>query len=121
MSNRTTGKGQDVFRMVRPYVTNRWPSSLLVNRASSHAQNARAYRALRDWLVGSTFHGCSSTGAVVECNFDRGAAFHVVYTQDGSTCSAAVPAGMTMSTSLDGATTPITRSITVTGTPLRLF
>jgi hypothetical protein len=80
----------------------------------------RAYRTIRDWLVGATFHGCSTTGVVVECNFDRGAPFHVVYTQDGSIGSMLPTVGMTVSTTMDGATTPISGSITVTGTPLRL-
>jgi hypothetical protein len=89
---------------------------MFTNYPASHA-----YRTIRDWLVGATFHGCSTTGVLVECNFDRaGAAFHVAYTDDDSATSLPAPAGFTTVTALDGVTTPITGPVTVTGTPVRL-
>ena len=54
----------------------------------------RAYAATRDWVVGSTFSGCSTTGVAVLCNFDRDQVqFYVAYTDDGSVGSIPAPSG----------------------------
>lgn len=81
----------------------------------------RAYGQTRDWVAGATFSGCSTTGVVVLCNFDRDRVpFYLAYTDDGSIGSAAVPPGMTMVTSLDGATTPVGAQIPISGNPVRI-
>ncbi len=81
----------------------------------------RAYAATRDWVVGSTFSGCSTTGVAVLCNFDRDQVpFYVAYTDDGSVGSIPAPAGATVVTSLDGATAPAGEQIAISGTPVRV-
>ena len=81
----------------------------------------RMYLSTREWVVGATFSGCSTTGVVVQCNFDRGGApFYVAYTDDGSSGTLAQPAGTTVVASLDGATGPAGAQIAVSGTPVRI-
>ena len=83
--------------------------------------SSRAMGAVRGWVVGTTFSGCSTTGVVVLCNFDRGGApFYVAYTDDGSTGSVAAPPGTTVVTALDGSSAPASAQITVGGTPVRI-
>ncbi len=80
----------------------------------------RAYGRIREWVLGSTFSGCSSTGVVVQCNFDRGGVpFYVAYTDDGSAGSLPNPGG-TVITGMDGATAPAGADIAVSGTPVRI-
>ena len=75
----------------------------------------------RQWLVGSTFSGCSTSGVVVQCNFDRGGVpFFVAYTDDGSAGSVPTPAGRTIITALDGSTSPVSGAVAVSGTPVRI-
>lgn len=79
-----------------------------------------AYGRIRDWLVGSTFLGCTTTGVVVQCNFDRGGApFFVAYTDDGSAASLPNPGGTVIS-GMDGATAPAGADIPISGTPVRI-
>ena len=79
----------------------------------------RAYGRIRDWVVGATFSGCSTTGVVVQCNFDRGRVpFYVAYTDDASAGSLAAPAGVTSVTAMDGSVSPAGASIPVSGTPV---
>jgi hypothetical protein len=81
----------------------------------------RAYGTTRDWLVGSIFSGCSTTGVAVVCNFDRGGTpFFVAYTDDGSAGSIATPAGRTTVTGMDGTTTPAGAQVPISGTPVRI-
>jgi hypothetical protein len=81
----------------------------------------RAYLTTRDWVVGATFSGCSTTGLVVLCNFDRNRVpFYVAYTDDGSAGMIPAPAGMTVVTSMDGSTSPTGASIPLSGTPVRI-
>lgn len=81
----------------------------------------RAYAATRQWVVGSTFSGCSTSGVVVLCNFDRGGVpFYIAYTDDGSAGSVAAPAGRTIITALDGSTSPVSGAVAVSGTPVRI-
>ena len=81
----------------------------------------RSYAATRNWVVGSTFSGCSTTGVVVLCNFDRGGVpFNIAYTDDGSAGSVTAPAGRTVVTALDGATSPVSGAVPVSGTPVRI-
>jgi hypothetical protein len=80
----------------------------------------QAYGRIRDWLVGSTFSGCSTTGVVVQCNFDRGGVpFYVAYTDDGSPATLPSPAGVTVVASMDGTTAAAGSQIAVSGTPMR--
>jgi hypothetical protein len=81
----------------------------------------RAYGTTRDWLVGSTFSGCSTTGVTVLCNFDRGGApFYVAYTDDGSATSIPAPAGTATVTAMDGATVPAGTQVAISGNPVRI-
>jgi hypothetical protein len=83
-------------------------------------QATTAYGRVRDWLLGSTFLGCTTTGIVVQCNFDRGGApFFVAYTDDGSAASLPNPGG-TVYTGMDGATAPAGPEIPISGTPIRI-
>ena len=80
--------------------------------------SSRAYGRVRDWLVGSTFHGCSTTQVVVQCNFDRGRVpFFVAYTDDGSAASLPNPGG-TLVSGMDGMTAPAGPDIPISGTPV---
>ena len=82
---------------------------------------ARAMGATRDWVVGSTFSGCTTSGVVVLCNFDRGGVrFYVAYTDDGSAGTVVTPAGATTATQLDGSSAPAGASVPVSGTPVRI-
>ncbi len=82
---------------------------------------SEAYRQTKDWLVGSTFSGCSTTGVVVLCDFDRsGAPFFVAYTDDGSSASMTTPPGTTVVTPLGGAPAPVGTQTPVGGTPVRI-
>ena len=84
--------------------------------------SSRAYVALRNWVVGAHFSGCSSTGAVVQCNFDRaGVPFDIVYTDDTSTGSIPVPNGYTQATPLMGSAVPVSGTMQVTGLPTLLI
>lgn len=79
----------------------------------------QAYARVRSWIVGSTFHGCSTDGVVVQCNFDReGQAFYVSYTDDASTAAVALPAGMTVFQGMDGVTTAAGPQVPISGTPV---
>ena len=81
----------------------------------------RAFVAMRDWVVGARFSGCSSTGAVVLCNFDRGGVpFSITYTDDTSPGSLQVPAGFTQGTPFEGTPTPVSGTIAVGGNPILL-
>ena len=81
----------------------------------------RAYGRIRDWVVGSTFSGCSTSGVVVLCNFDRGRVpFYVAYTDDASAGTLTVPAGVATVTTMDGAVTPAGTSVAIAGTPVLL-
>jgi hypothetical protein len=81
----------------------------------------RAYARTREWVVGSTFSGCSTTGVVVLCNFDRGGVpFYIAYTDDASSGSVPAPSGVTVVTSMDGGTAPAAGSVPVSGTPVRI-
>jgi hypothetical protein len=81
----------------------------------------RAYRTMRDWVVGARFSGCSSTGAVVLCNFDRGGVpFSIAYTDDVSAGSLPVPAGFRQATPLDGSPSPASGAVAVGGNPILL-
>jgi hypothetical protein len=82
---------------------------------------SEAYRQTRDWLVGSTFSGCATTGVVVLCSFDRaGVPFFVAYSDDGSSASVATPPGMTVVTPLGGAPASTGAQTAVGGTPVRI-
>jgi hypothetical protein len=81
----------------------------------------RVYGTTREWLVGSTFSGCATTGVVVLCNFDRGGVpFSVAYTDDGSSASVPAPPGATVVTALDGSTSSAGTQVGITGTPVRI-
>ena len=81
----------------------------------------RAYGTTRDWIVGATFSGCSTTGVSVVCNFDRGGApFYVAYTDDGSAASIPSPPGTTSVTGMDGSVVPAGTQVAVSGTPVRI-
>ncbi len=83
--------------------------------------STRAYIALRGWVEGARFSGCSSEAAVVLCNFDRsGVPFSIAYTDDASPGSLKVPAGFTQATAFQGATTPVAGTISVGGDPILL-
>jgi hypothetical protein len=74
---------------------------------------------VREWVIDSTFSGCSTTGVVVLCNFDRaGRRFYVSYTDDGSSASLSTPAGMTVVQGMDGVTAAAGATITISGTPV---
>jgi hypothetical protein len=78
----------------------------------------RAYATIRHWVVGATFSGCSSSGVVVVCNFDRARSpFFIAYTDDGSAATVANPGG-TVITGMDGATAPAGTDIPISGTPV---
>lgn len=80
-----------------------------------------AYRSIRDRVVGARFSGCSSTGAVVLCNFDRGGApFSIAYTDDASPGSLQVPPGLTSGTPFQGSAAPVSGTIPVGGDPILL-
>ena len=82
---------------------------------------SRTYGATRDWVVGSTFSGCSTTGVLVLCNFDRDQVpFYVAYTDDGSVASIPAPPGTTVVTQLNGAAAAVTAQIPISGTPVRV-
>jgi len=79
----------------------------------------QAYARVREWVVGSTFNGCSTAGVVVQCNFDRaGRPFYVAYTDDGSAASVALPTGMTVYQGMDGVTIAAGPQVTISGTPV---
>jgi hypothetical protein len=79
-----------------------------------------AYGRIRDWLIGSTFLGCTTTGVVVQCNFDRGGApFFIAYTDDGSAAMLPNPGGATYG-GMDGGTAPAGSQIPISGTPVRI-
>lgn len=79
----------------------------------------RAYARVREWVIDSTFHGCSTSGVVVQCNFDRaGYPFYVAYTDDGSAATVALPPGMTVYQGMDGLTVAATSQVPVSGTPV---
>lgn len=79
----------------------------------------RAYARVREWVVDSTFHGCSTTGVVVLCNLDRGGVpFYVAYTDDDSTSSVATPPGMTVYQGMDGITIGAGPSVPISGSPV---
>jgi len=79
----------------------------------------RAYARVREWVVDSTFHGCSTTGVVVLCNLDRaGKRFYVSYTEDGSAASLPTPAGMTVYQGMDGLTVAAGPTIAVGASPV---
>ena len=79
----------------------------------------QAYARVREWVIDSTFHGCSTSGAVVQCNFDRaGSPFYVAYTDDGSAGSVALPSGMTVYQGMDGQTVAASAQVPVSGTPV---
>jgi hypothetical protein len=81
----------------------------------------RMYQRIREWVVGATFNGCSTTGVVVQCNFDRGGVpFYVAYTDDGSTGTLTAPPSTSVVTGMDGATAPTTAQLPVSGTPIRI-
>ena len=81
----------------------------------------RAFVAIRDWVVGARFSGCSSAGAVVLCNFDRnGVPFSITYTDDASAGTLQVPAGFTKATPFEGTPTPVNGTIAVGGNPILL-
>lgn len=82
---------------------------------------SRAMGAVRGWVVGTTFSGCSTTSGVVVCNFDVGGApFRIAYTDDGAARTLEPPTGSTVVTQLDGSTSPVAGPITVSGTPVRV-
>ncbi len=79
----------------------------------------QAYARLREWVVNSTFHGCSTEGVVVTCNFDRaGNPFYVAYTDDGSAGVIDLPTGMTVFQGMDGVTQAAGPQVAVSGTPV---
>ena len=79
----------------------------------------RSYARVREWVVDSTFHGCSTTGVVVLCNLDRGGnRFYVAYTDDDSATSVATPVGMTVYQGMDGVTVGAGPSIPISGSPV---
>lgn len=83
--------------------------------------SSRVVHVTRDWVVGSTFSGCSTTGVVVLCNFDRGRVpFWVAYTDDGSVGTVPAPAGATVASALDGTTVPVAGTVAVSGNPVRI-
>ncbi len=83
--------------------------------------STRAYATTREWLVGSTFSGCSTTGTAVLCNFDRDRVrFYVAYTDDGSAASIPAPSGVSLVTSLDGSSAGAGAQIAISGSPVRL-
>jgi hypothetical protein len=82
---------------------------------------SRAYGATRNWVVGSTFSGCSTTGVAVLCNFDRdGVRFYIAYTDDGTAASIPAPPGTTVVTQLDGATSAAGAQIAISSTPAKV-
>ena len=79
----------------------------------------RAYARVREWVVDSTFHGCSTTGVVVLCNFDRGGnRFFVAYTDDDSATSVSTPPGMTVYQGMDGITVGAGQAVPISGSPV---
>ncbi|MFY9231442.1 MAG: hypothetical protein WAO50_05950 [Candidatus Nanopelagicales bacterium] len=79
----------------------------------------RAYAQVREWVIDSTFSGCSTTGAVVTCNFDRAnVPFYIAYTDDESLASIPTPAGMTVYQTMDGVTVAAGSTVAVSGTPV---
>ncbi len=79
----------------------------------------QAYGRVREWVVDSTFHGCSTEGVVVQCNFDRnGYPFYVAYTDDESVASIDRPEGMTVFQGMGGVTQAAGPQVTVSGTPV---
>jgi hypothetical protein len=79
----------------------------------------RAYAQVREWVIDSTFSGCSTAGAVVTCNFDRAnVPFYIAYTDDESLASIPTPAGMTVYQTMDGVTVAAGSTVAVSGTPV---
>lgn len=79
----------------------------------------RAYARVREWMIDSTFHGCSTTGVVVLCNFDRsGSPFFVAYTDDDSATAVTTPVGMTVYQGMDGVTSGAGPSVPISGSPV---
>lgn len=79
----------------------------------------QAYARVREWVIDSTFHGCSTTGVIVQCNFDRnGSPFYVAYTDDDSSAAVDRPDGMTVFQTMDGTTQAAGAQVAISGTPV---
>lgn len=80
---------------------------------------ATAYKAVAEWLVGSTFFGCTTAGVTVDCSFTRdGKPFHVYYTDDGSSAVVSPPAGATSVRYLVAPAQPVAGPVAVSGEPV---
>jgi len=79
----------------------------------------QAYARVREWVIDSTFSGCSTDASVVLCNFDRAnIPFYVAYTDDDSVATIPTPGGMTVYQGMDGVTQTAGSTITISGTPV---
>lgn len=80
---------------------------------------ANTFNTVADWLIGSTFFGCTTSGVVVDCSFTRdGAPFHVYYTDDGSAATTAAAAGLSTVRHLNGSRLAVTGPVAVTAEPV---
>ena len=81
---------------------------------------AQAYATLQDWIVGSSFQGCTSSGTKVTCTFTKaGSPFSIVYTDSGKAKTFATGAAKQVC-SLNGSCAPIRGKKVSTSGPVLL-
>jgi hypothetical protein len=105
------------------YIWTQKPYPLLGIQAYPGAPAEQGFFALENWVVGSTFEGCTQTGNAVVCNFTRAGQKSIVAWAETGTAAYTAPEGSTLLCDPAAKCTQVAggSAVTLTEIPVRIY
>ena len=105
------------------YIWTQKPYPLLGIQAYPGSPAEQGFFAIENWVVGSTFEGCTQTGQVVTCNFTRAGQKSIVAWAETGTATYTAPQGSTLVCDPEAkcSQVPADSQLTLTEVPVRIY
>jgi hypothetical protein len=105
------------------YIWTQKPYALLGIQAYPGAPAEQGFFAIENWVVGSSFQGCTQTGDAVVCNFTRAGQKSVVAWAETGTTSYTAPEGSTLLCDPSAKCSQVSggTAVTLTEIPVRIY
>ncbi len=105
------------------YIWTQKPYPLLGIQAYPGSPAEQGFFAVENWVVGSSFGGCTETGNVVTCNFTRAGQKSIVAWANTGTAPYSAPAGSTLVCDPAAKCSPVPAGsqLTLTEVPVRIY
>ena len=103
------------------YIWTPKPYALLGMQLTNDSGAAAGLRIVQQWIVGGTTPGCNDDGAVTSCPVTKNEVPSLIAWADDTAGTLTAPAGFTQVCTTANECTPISGTIDVTETPIRLL